>query len=122
MTTKTLILLAHGSRHPAAADEVAALTTRVGTAVNCNVRQAFLEINRPSLAETIDRAIDEGAKSVDVLPLFVNTGHHVARDLPQLVAAAREQHPDVEIRLLRHVGAHPAYAAIVEIIAREAGH
>jgi len=44
------------------------------------------------------------------------------RDLPQLVADAKGRYPHVEIELLRHVGAHPAYAAVIEVIAREAGH
>jgi sirohydrochlorin ferrochelatase len=119
---KSLILLAHGSRHPATADEVADLATKVAVAVKCNVRHAFLEINRPTLGEAIAQAIKDGAKLVNVLPLFVNTGNHVVRDLPQLVADAKGRYPHVEIELLRHVGAHPAYAAVIEVIAREAGH
>ena len=119
---KTLILLAHGSRHPAAADEVAALATRVAAATKSNVEHAFLEICRPTLAEAIAQVIENGTRVVNVLPLFVNTGNHVARDLPQLVAEARRQHPNVQINLLDHVGAHPGYAALVETIAGEVGH
>jgi sirohydrochlorin cobaltochelatase len=119
---KTLILLAHGSRHPATANEVTTLASRIAAATNCDVRHAFLEISRPTLIETIAQAIEDGAKLVNVLPLFLNTGNHIVRDLPQLVTEAREQHTDVEIALLPHVGAHPAYAAVVETIAREAGH
>ena len=119
---KTLILLAHGSRHPATSEEVAALAVEVAAAVECNVSHAFLEINRPTLSEAIAQAIAAGAELVSVLPLFVNTGNHVVRDLPQLIADARAQYPLVEITLLRHVGAHPAYTAVIQTIAREAGH
>ena len=119
---KALILLAHGSRHPATSDEVAALALGVAAATRCNVSHAFLEINRPTLSEAIAQAVAGGAELVNVLPLFVNTGNHVVRDLPQLVADARAQYPHVEIGLLRHVGAHSAYAAVIEAIAREAGH
>lgn len=122
MIMKTLILLAHGSRHPATADEVATLATRVAAAVKCDVRYAFLEIARPTLSEAIAQAIADGVKLVNVLPLFVNTGNHVVRDLPQLVAEAKGRYPHVEIGLLRHVGAHPAYAAVIESIARQAGY
>lgn len=119
---KTLILLAHGSRHPATADEVATLAAQVAAAIRCSVRHAFLEINRPTLIEAISQAASDGAAVVNVLPLFVNTGNHVVRDLPALIAQARVQYPNVEMHLLRHVGAHPAYAAVVETIARETGH
>lgn len=118
---KTLILLAHGSRHPATADEVAALAARVGATTDCDVRHAFLEISRPTLIDAIAQAIEDGAKGVDVLPLFVNTGNHVVRDLPQLIAEARGRYPDVRLELLPHVGAHPAYTVLVETIARELG-
>ena len=118
---KTLILLAHGSRHPATAEEMAALATQVGAVARCKVSHAFLEINRPNLSEAIAQAIAEGAGVVSVLPLFVNTGNHVVRDLPRLVADARARHPRAEIVLLRHVGTHPAYTAAIETIAREVG-
>lgn len=119
---KALILLAHGSRHPATREEMVALTLGVAAATQCNVSHAFLEFNRPNLREAITEAIAQGAELVNVLPLFVNTGNHVVRDLPQLVTDARAQHPHVEIVLLRHVGAHPAYAAAIEAIVREAGN
>jgi sirohydrochlorin ferrochelatase len=122
MAMKTLILLAHGSRHPATPEEVATLALKVAVATKCSVSHAFLEINRPSLSEAISQAIAEGAELVNVLPLFVNTGNHLVRDLPRLVADARIQHPHVEIGLLHHVGAHSAYTAVIETIAREAGH
>lgn len=118
---KTLILLAHGSRHPATADEVVALVTSVAAATTCDVRYAFLEINRPTLIEAIAQAIEDGAERVNVLPLFVNTGNHIVRDLPWLIAEARGRYPEVKIQLLRHVGAHPAYTGLVEMIAREVG-
>jgi sirohydrochlorin ferrochelatase len=118
---KALILLAHGSRHPATREEVAALTLGVAAASRCNVSHAFLEINRPNLREAIAEAVAQGAELVNVLPLFVNTGNHVVRDLPQLVADARAHYPHVEIVLLRHVGAYPAYAAAIEAIVRETG-
>ena len=108
---KTLILLAHGSRHPATAEEVATLAGRVAVTTNSDVRRAFLEMSRPSLIEAIAQAIEDGAKVVNVLPLFLHTGNHVIRDPPQLVAEARAQYDEVAIGLLRHVGAYPAYAA-----------
>lgn len=122
MAMKTLILLAHGSRHPATPKEVATLALGVAAATQSNVSHAFLEINRPNLTEAIAQAVAAGARLVNVLPLFVNTGNHVIRDLPQLVADAKVQYPHVEIVLLRHVGAHPGYTSVIETIAREAGH
>ena len=116
---QALILLAHGSRHRATAKDVAALTTTVDQTVAAHsVRYAFLEVAEPTLPEAIEQAVREGATSVDVLPLFLNTGNHIARDIPNLVAQAQALHPQLRIQLLKHIGSHPAYTALVEAVAR----
>lgn len=119
-TSRTLILLAHGSRNPATAVEVEALASNINAAMtDCEVHYAFLEMAQPSLPETIDKAISNGADDIDILPLFLNTGNHVVRDIPALISSACQQHPGTSIRLLRHLGAHEGYARLVQSIASE---
>jgi sirohydrochlorin cobaltochelatase len=114
-----LILLAHGSRHPDTACEVADLAAIVSDCAAVErVCHAFLELSSPTLPEAIAMLVSKGATAVDVLPLFLNTGNHVTRDIPELVAQAHQQYPDVEFRLLPHIGAHPAYATLIETIVR----
>ena len=115
---RVLILLAHGSRHPTTTKELIDLAAVVGRALTpLSVTYAFLEMAKPSLHEAINRAVDNGATSIDVLPLFLNTGNHVTRDIPQLIAEAKRQHRGLTIRLLAHIGAHPGYPALVEQVA-----
>ena len=117
---RALILLAHGSRHPQTGSEVTELTDGMRRAAAAPVvTHAFLEFARPDLGEAVAQAVGAGCRRIDVLPLFLNTGNHVVRDIPELVRQARGDHPQVEIRLLRHLGAHPDYVALVEAIARE---
>lgn len=117
---RALILLAHGSRHPQTSSELVELAAGMRrSAVAPVVAHAFLEIARPNLGEAIEEVVGTGCHRIDVLPLFLNTGNHVVRDIPALVSEARAGHPEVEIRLLPHLGAHPGYAALVEDIARE---
>ncbi|MFQ5994855.1 MAG: sirohydrochlorin chelatase [Acidiferrobacterales bacterium] len=113
-----LILLAHGSRHSATANELAELAASVGCAVAPQpVVYAFLEIAKPSLHEALGRAVREGATTIDVLPLLLNTGNHITRDIPRLIAEARRQHHGLTIRLLAHIGAHPGFLVLVEQVA-----
>lgn len=117
---QALILLAHGSRHPETTKEVAALTTAVDRTVAAHsIRYAFLEVARPTLPEAIDQAVRDGATAVDVLPLFLNIGNHIVRDIPHLVSRTQEKHPKLRIQLLKHIGSHPAYTALVEAVAQD---
>ncbi len=116
---RALILLAHGSRHPQTDSELAGLADDMRRAAAAPVvAHAFLEIARPNLGEVIEQLAGAGCRRIDVLPLFLNSGNHVVRDIPALVSEACARHPGIEIRLLPHLGAHPGYVALVEAIAR----
>ena len=68
---------------------------------------AYLEIAEPSIPDAIDRVVADGAGTVRLLPHFLGPGNHVQRDLPAIVAEARERHPEVAIELAPHLGADP---------------
>jgi len=116
-----VLLVAHGSRNPAAAVEHEALCERVrgraaelaGTPVD--VRAAYLEIAEPSVPAAIDDAVAAGAGKVVVVPHFLGSGNHVLVDLPALVAEAQARHVDVQVELREHLGADPG---LVELLAR----
>ena len=78
---------------------------------------AYLELMAPTLDEAVDGAVDGGATTVDIVPLFLGTGGHLRHDLPPLVDALRSVHPHVTIRLHAAIGEH---AAVSEAMARAA--
>ena len=108
-----LLLIAHGSRHDEANDDlrhVAAELERRGHAV---VVPSFLELAEPDIAEGGRRCVGRGAGRVVLVPYFLSAGVHVRRDL----AAARERlagrFPRVEFRLAEPLGPHPLLTQIV---------
>lgn len=109
------VLIAHGSRNPAAAADHAELTARIAAAAGTPVTPAYLELAEPSVGDAVDAAIAAGATTVRLVPLFLHVGNHVLRDLPAIAEAARDRHPDVTVVLEEHVGADPA---LVELVAR----
>lgn len=117
---KSLLLVAHGSRRTESNDEVARLTgaieARVGERYGY-VAHAFLELASPSLAERIDGAIEAGSDQIVVVPYFLAAGTHVARDIPAVVDAKREQFPDVEIRVAGYLGSAEGVAEILAALA-----
>lgn len=101
--TSAIVLFAHGARDPRWAVPFEAVADAVRAADPSRpVVIAFLEMMRPDLAEAVDGLANDGATRIDVVPLFLGTGGHLRKDLPPLVDAARERHPDIAIRL------HPA--------------
>lgn len=80
-----LVLVAHGSRDPAAAACVADIASGVRSRlVGTDVRVAFVDVCRPSVADTM-----AGIGEAVVVPMFLAAGFHVRTDLPAQLAAAR---------------------------------
>lgn len=118
---KAIVVMAHGSRHEPANAEVRDLARRLAeSGVADRVETAFLEAATPALPEAIAALAAAGAGSILVLPLFLNTGNHVRRDIPRLIEAARAAHPEARIVQLDHVGASAIFAETIERIARSA--
>lgn len=103
-----LLLVAHGSRRQQSNDEVASLAAKLSRACNEDypiVHCSFLELATPSIPEGIEKCISDGASRITLLPYFLNSGRHVVEDVPEIVAASREQHSGIDIRIAPHLGA-----------------
>lgn len=113
---KGIVLFGHGSRNPEWVKPFHAIRAAIlARAPAQPVALAFLEAMRPTLDEAIDALVASGASAIDIVPIFLATGGHIAKDLPQLAAAAMERHPGIAI-----VVATPAGEAWVVIEAMAA--
>jgi sirohydrochlorin ferrochelatase len=113
-----LILLAHGSRSSKATDEVASLATGLNNNSSRRpVTHAFLEMADPTLEQTVIRLIDEDICAIEVLPLFLNSGNHVMRDIPEMASRLRLQFSQLELRILPHIGSHSGFSDLVAAVA-----
>ncbi len=91
------VLVAHGSRNPRTAADHVALCNAVAEAAG----------DSPATGHDAHRA------SPSVLPLFIHLGNHVERDIPAVIDAARNRHPDVAIHLRPHIGAGADFVRLV---------
>lgn len=103
MTAPVLIVFAHGARDPAWAqplDHICAALRSNGL----RVEQAFLELQEPRIGPVLAQLANEGVTDIAILPVFVARGSHLRRDLPELIAQACCQHPELQVRTLPPLG------------------
>ncbi|MDP5238368.1 CbiX/SirB N-terminal domain-containing protein [Uliginosibacterium sp. 31-16] len=104
----SIVLFAHGARDPEWARPLQRLREVVlMRSPEADVRLAFLEFMRPSLAEAVDACVHAGATRVDIVPVFLAQGGHVRRDVPLILQAARERHPELTLELRAALGEMP---------------
>jgi len=84
MSTRPLVLLAHGSRRPGPSSVLSRTAERVGTILpGVEVRTGYVELQSPDPATALEGLVDPV-----VLPFFLARGYHVVHDVP----AAVERH------------------------------
>lgn len=109
-----VILFAHGSAVEEANNGVRELALRIQTIGPCDyVRASFLGPGRPELGEAIAEAVEAGYQRIVVIPYFLTLGIHLRRDLPALVSAEKQKHPNIEIQVGRSLEDHPEMASLV---------
>lgn len=104
---RALLVVAHGSRRPESNDEVRRLTDELRAVAGADYQRvecAFLELAEPSIPEGIDCCVAGGASEVVILPYFLSAGRHVVKDIPDIVADSRIQHPAVALRIAPYLG------------------
>jgi len=102
-----LIILAHGSRRQESNLEIQHLSEKVKTIAAAEyhfIEYAYLELAEPSLLQSINNAINNGATSITVLPYFLNSGKHLTQHIPTIIKTAIEKYPDCDITLSANIG------------------
>ncbi len=118
---RSLVLVAHGSRREASNQEVRHVAEQLQARamdVFDRVTAAYLELAGPTIPEAIENCIRAGADEVVVIPYFLAAGRHMSDDIPAIIEAAREAHPDVSIRVTPYVGAAPGVVDLLLDLAR----
>jgi sirohydrochlorin ferrochelatase len=109
------LVFAHGSSVESANEAVRAVTAQLAELGGYGlIETAFLEGGKPDLKAGVSRLLERGARRIVVLPYFLTLGLHLKRDLPALIAQARESFPQLEdIAVTEPLDGHPALARIL---------
>lgn len=118
-----VVLVGHGSRDPAGAEELLRLARMVAASPvlgDTPVEAGFLEFTSarfPSVQEAFRRCAEQGARTVTVVPALLVAAGHALDDLPAEIARAEARFPALGIRLAGAVGIDDA---LLELLARRA--
>ncbi len=111
-----LILFAHGSRDPQWRAPMEAVAARAaGLDPQARVACAYLELMEPDLPTCAAGMAAQGLNDITIVPMFLGVGRHAREDLPELVHALRQQHPQIRFDLRPAVGEDER---VVDMLAR----
>jgi sirohydrochlorin ferrochelatase len=117
-----ILLIAHGSRHEPANDDLRAMAARMSSqGRHAIVEACFLELAEPDIPTGGDRCMARGAKRVLMIPYFLSAGVHLIRDLTAARDELASRRPDVEFVLGAPLGPHPLLDDLVEVRIDEIG-
>jgi sirohydrochlorin cobaltochelatase len=108
-----LLTIAHGTRDPRGAQEMDALLASLRSRHPAPVANAWLEdFASPSVAEAVEDLRGQGVTQLVTVP-FLNLGaYHAKTDVPNAVAAVRNEHPDLVVAHGRVLGLHDGLFAV----------
>ncbi len=109
-----ILLVGHGSRHPAGNDEINRFSAEWKTMnPQWRIETCFIEFADVLLDEGLDNAARD-AGQVIVVPLILNAAGHVKMEIPHHIAAARQRHAGVEFVYAAHLGANDSIFSILQ--------
>lgn len=109
-----ILMMAHGTPYPEANAPIERIAARVHARADfCRVQVGYLDCNTPTIPEAIDQFVADGTNRIIAVPYFLHAGRHTQKDLPTLLAEAKDRHPHVEIRQTAAVGGDARLAEII---------
>jgi len=118
MPMRGVILFAHGSRDPLWSRPVEAIAERMRELQSdVPVRCAYLELTQPDLQTVVQDMVDDDARQITVVPMFLGVGRHARQDLPELIDQLTARYPHVRLDLQPAIGEHPRVVDLIASIA-----
>ncbi|HZQ38027.1 MAG TPA: precorrin-3B C(17)-methyltransferase [Dehalococcoidia bacterium] len=106
--SEAVVLVGHGSRDPRGEAAFRAFAIALERRLGEPVAPAFLEFSDPPVVEAVRERIEQGARRITILPLFLGAATHQKNDLPAAIHWLRREYPGAAIAYGAPLGAHAA--------------
>jgi sirohydrochlorin cobaltochelatase len=119
-----LLIVGHGTRDDAGAEDFRAFVRRVGAIAAARgaadaVGGGFIELSPPPLKDAVTELVAAGHRELTAVPLILLAAGHAKGDIPAALARERERHPDLRTRYARPLGPHPVVLDLLRRRLRE---
>lgn len=118
-STTCLVMIAHGSRDPRWREPFERLHATIRRTTSKSVKLAYMEFISPTLVDCAREAVAEGATQIEILPVFMAGGAHVATDIPEQAQQIRDQFPELQVNVLPPIGEDRRMFSLMCEIVRE---
>lgn len=110
-----IVVAAHGSRDPAAIEEVEALVALMrARSPQRTITHGYLEFARPTIDEGVRSALQRGAAPIVMLPALLFAATHAKNDMPGELAMLKRQFPSVDFHFGAPANLHPAFLRLAQ--------
>ncbi|XRO76735.1 sirohydrochlorin nickelochelatase [Methanocaldococcus sp. 10A] len=90
---EALVLVGHGSRLPYSKELLVKLAEKVKEKnLFPIVEIGLMEFNEPTIPQAVKKAIEQGAKKIIIVPVFLAHGIHTTRDIPKMLGLIEDNH------------------------------
>ncbi len=116
MSDTGIIIVDHGSRRNDANKmllDVVALFQK--TYAYPIVEPAHMELAEPSIAASVDRCVQLGARRIVIFPYFLSPGRHWDQDIPRLARSAAQEHAGISVLVTAPLGLHTLMAQLIDV-------
>lgn len=110
---EALVIVAHGSRREGSQEGMEKLRQGIAARIPYPVYLAYLQFQRPTLEEVVEKLREEGIGEITVLPAFLSAGVHVLQDIPETLQAIRRRYPELRLFLASPLGYDPRLVDIL---------
>lgn len=110
-----VILMAHGSRVPGAGEAMEKVACRLSEYGHYDmVEICYMSRLGPHFEETLEKCVKQGAKTVVLIPYFLNSGLHMKLDIPVKMKKESEKYPDIKLIFGKNLGFDELLVEIVK--------
>lgn len=121
-----VIIVDHGSKRESSNLRLESLCQQFQSRVQHIVKPAHMEIASPTIDDAFQSCVSEGCELIIVHPFFLGPGKHASEDIPRLVDAARQKHPNVKAIVTDPLGADSRildiiHSSVTDAVRKEEG-
>jgi sirohydrochlorin cobaltochelatase len=110
---EAVVLMGHGSRDSAGADEFLTFAKRLSARLARPIYPGFLELADPPIVSAIGEAVKAGASRIVAVPWFLLGAGHLKNDLPTALQWAKKRYPHIVIQYGSPINVQPEILAIL---------